>query len=53
MNVAMTLFLLWAQIKKKMNFPIHEMTLLHFLVEIKEITVGDATFGILNNFYPK
>jgi hypothetical protein len=29
------------------------MTLLHFLAEIKEITVGDATSGILYNCLPK
>jgi hypothetical protein len=29
------------------------MSLLHFLVEIKEIAVGDATSGILYNCLPK
>jgi hypothetical protein len=30
-----------------MNFPVCEMTLLHFLAEIKEIAVGDATSSII------
>jgi hypothetical protein len=29
------------------------MTLLHFLAEIEEIEVGDATSGILYNCLPK
>ena len=36
-----------------MNFLVYEMTLPHFLEEIKEVTVGDATFGILYNCLPK
>jgi hypothetical protein len=36
-----------------MNFLVCEMTLLHFLAEIKEIAVGGATYGILYNFLPK
>jgi hypothetical protein len=51
--VEATFFLLSTQITKKTNFPVYEMTLLHCLAEIKEITVGSATFGILYNCLPK
>ena len=53
MNVVTTICLLQARITKKTNFLVCEMTLLNFLAEIKEIVVGDATFGILYNFLPK
>ena len=48
-----TLYLLWARITNKTNFSVCEMTLLHFLVEIKEIAIGGTTSGILYNFLPK
>jgi hypothetical protein len=51
--VVMTFFLLQAWITKKTNFSVCEMTLLHFLSEIKEIVVGEDTFGILYNCLPK
>jgi hypothetical protein len=38
---------------KEDELPVCEMTLLHFLAEIKEIVVGDATYGILYNCLPK
>ena len=49
-NVATTFCLLWAWITKKKNFPIWEMTFLHCLVEIKEITLGGTASSILYNF---
>jgi hypothetical protein len=51
--VATTFCLLRERITKKMDFPVFEMTLLHCLEEINEITVGGATFGILYNCLPK
>jgi hypothetical protein len=36
-----------------MNLSVCEMTLLHFLEEIKEIVVGGTTSGILYNYLPK
>jgi hypothetical protein len=36
-----------------MNFSVCEMTLLHFLAEIKEIAVGETTSGIMYNCLPK
>jgi hypothetical protein len=51
-DVAATFFLLSARITKKMNLSVCEMTLLHCLAEIKEITVGGATYGILYNCLP-
>jgi hypothetical protein len=53
MNVATIFFSLGAQITKNMNFLVYEMTLLHFLADIKEIAVGSVTFGILYNCLPK
>jgi hypothetical protein len=53
MDVEMTFFSLCARITKKKNFPVFEMTLLHFLAEIKETTVGGTTYGIMYNFLPK
>jgi len=47
MDVYMIFPLLWEKIKKKTNFSIKVMILLHFLVEIKEITVGGTTSDIL------
>jgi hypothetical protein len=48
-----TTFSYCEHITKKTNFPVCEMTLLHFLAEIKEIVVGGATSGILYNCLPK
>lgn len=53
MDVAETFPLLWEQIKKKTNFLVQEMTLLHFLAEIKEMVLGEATSDILYNLVPK
>jgi hypothetical protein len=53
MDVVVTFYLLGAHITKKMNFLVYEMTLLHFLVDIKEIEVCDTTSGILYNCLPK
>ena len=39
--------------RKKTNFLVWEMILLHFLAEIKEMVVGEATSGILYGFLPK
>jgi hypothetical protein len=46
-DVATTSCSLRAWITKKMNFSVYEMTLLHFLIEIKEMAVDNATFDIL------
>ena len=35
---------------KETNFPIYEMTFLHYLAEIKEITLSETASGILYNF---
>jgi hypothetical protein len=52
-DVVATFRLLSEHITKKMNFSVFEMTLLHFLAEIKEIAVGSATSRILYNCLPK
>jgi len=49
MDVVMIFPLLWERIREKMNFLVWEMTMLPFLVEIKEVTIGGATSGILCN----
>jgi hypothetical protein len=51
--VVTTFFLLQEWIKKKTNFLVFKITLLDFLLEIKEIKAGDATYGILYNCLPK
>jgi hypothetical protein len=51
--VVTNFYLLSAWITKKKNFMVFEMTLLYFLAEIKEITVGNTTSGILYNCLPK
>jgi hypothetical protein len=38
---------------KKTNFSVWKMTFLHFLPEIKEMAVCEATSGILYNCLPK
>lgn len=53
MDVAMIFPLLSEKIKKKTNFPIWEMILMHFLAYIKEMLVGGSTSSILNNLLPK
>jgi len=40
----------WEWITKKTNFPIWEMTFVHYLAEIKEIALGGTSSGILYNF---
>jgi len=52
-DVAMIFPLLWKQTRQKMNFLVWEMSLPPFLVMIKEVAVGGATFGILYNELPK
>jgi hypothetical protein len=52
-DVVTTLCLLRSWITKKRNLSICEMTLLHCLANIKEIEVGNTTFGILYNCLPK
>jgi len=49
MDVAMIFPLLWEWMRKKRNFPIWEIILLHCLAEIKEMMVSGATYGILYN----
>ena len=53
MDVVTIFPLLWERIRQKMNFLVWEMSLLPFLVEIKEVAVGGATSGILYNELPK
>lgn len=53
MDVATIFPLLWEQTRKKINFLVWEMILLHFLAKIKELEVGGATFSILYNILPK
>lgn len=47
MDVATIFSLIWQLIEKKTNCLVWEMTLLHCLAEIKEMTIGETTFGIL------
>ena len=53
MDVATISPLVWDKNRKKTNFIVWEMILLHFLVDIKEMVVGRATSGILYSFLPK
>ena len=53
MDVATNFPLIWKWIRKKINFPSWEMTLLHFFADIKEMAVEMAPFGILCNLVPK
>ena len=38
---------------KKKKFPVEEMNFLHFLADIKEITLGGTASGIMYNFLVK
>ena len=49
MDVAMIFPLLWEWTKQEINFLVYDMSLLPFLVVIKEVAVGGATSGILYN----
>ena len=53
MDVATIFPFLWERTIQKMNFLVWEMSLLHFLVVIKEVAVGGATSSILYNELPK
>ena len=49
MDVVTIFPLLLERTRQKMNFLVWEMSLLPFLIEIKEVVVGGATSGILYN----
>jgi len=51
--MATVFFYPWGRIIKETNFLVLEMSLLHCFAETKEITVGDATLGIMYNLFPK
>ena len=52
-DVEMIFPLLWEWIKKKTNFLVWGMTLLHCLVVIKYMAVEGAIYSILYNLVPK
>ena len=49
MDVATIFPLLWERTRKKINFLVCDMSLLPFLVVIKEVEIGGAIFSILYN----